>query len=232
METRKLADDSDATTNLGAHTKPSGGARDLEPPVPVHHDVFSGMEDAVIPKDVVRQIAARRAKNPVRHLHHHAFRCRNAEETRHFYEDILGLPMTIAMVLDRKYTQGGKNFCHLFFELGDGSALAFFDCTGDLISRGYEPDTGMDHHIALQVEGDDVLDEFKRRLAAANVPTMLLDHGVYHSLYFNDPNGLNLELLATTPITMEHECKSTIVARRELRTWMQRVHPESPASQA
>jgi catechol 2,3-dioxygenase-like lactoylglutathione lyase family enzyme len=204
--------------------EPKPDAGQLKPPVPTHADVFSGMEDVILPKDVLRQIAIRRAKNPVRHLHHHAFRCRNAEETRHFYEDILGLPMTIAMVLDRHYTPGGKNFCHLFFELGDGSALAFFDCTGDLISRGYAPDTGMDHHIALEVESDEVLKDFEQRLTAANIRTMLVDHLVYHSLYFNDPNGLNLELVTTTPITDEHERKSTTVARRELATWMKHVH--------
>lgn len=204
-------------------------ATTMEPVVPSHKDVFSGLEDVVIPKDIVRQIAIRRAKNPIRNLHHHAFRCRNAEETRHFYEDVLGLPMTTAMIMDRDFTPGKPNFCHLFFELGDGSALAFFDCTGNLISRGYEPDTGMDHHVAIEVEGHHVVEEFKQRLAAANIPMKYIDHDVYHSLYFNDPNGLNLEIMTTTPITEEHERKSTLATRRELALWMQKVHPETAA---
>src|SRR6266478_3770702 len=127
-----------------------------------HNKVYGGFEGVEIPKDLDRKIAERRSQNHTKRLHHHAFRCRNAEETRHFYEDILGLPLTQTVIKNRNFTPGKSNFCHLFFELGDGSALAFFDCTGGLISRGYEPDTGWDHHIALEVEGDHVIEEFKR----------------------------------------------------------------------
>ena len=33
------------------------------------------------------------APAPIHQLHHYAYRAKDAEETRHFYEDILGLPV-------------------------------------------------------------------------------------------------------------------------------------------
>jgi len=196
----------------------------LNPETSAYDKVFAALQGVSLPKDILRQIGVRRAGNPIRNLHHHAFRCRNAEETRHFYEDILGLPLTQTVIKNRNFTPGKSNFCHLFFELGDGSALAFFDCTGGLISRGYEPDTGWDHHIALEVEGDQVIDAFKRRLESAGVPTIYTNHEVYHSLYFNDPNGLNLELVTKSPSTDEYERKAPQVAHQQLELWMNKVH--------
>ena len=71
-------------------------------------------------------------------LHHWAFRCRYSEETRHFYEDILGLPLAAAVFHERVPSTG--EYCpyyHIFFELADGSYVAFFDL---LDGKGYTPD--------------------------------------------------------------------------------------------
>ena len=38
---------------------------------------------------------------PINGLHHFAYRCRDAEETRHFYEDLLGLPLVHVIRQDR-----------------------------------------------------------------------------------------------------------------------------------
>jgi glyoxylase I family protein len=61
-------------------------------------------------------------------LNHYAFRCRNAEETRHFYEDVLKLPLAATVYHDTVPSTGAyQPYFHIFFELGDGSFLAFFD---------------------------------------------------------------------------------------------------------
>src|SRR5712671_985814 len=64
---------------------------------------------------------------PIRGLHHWAYRCRDAEETRHFYEDLLGLPLVHVVTADHVSTGKSTPFAHVFFELADGSCIAFFD---------------------------------------------------------------------------------------------------------
>jgi len=61
-------------------------------------------------------------------LHHYAYRCRNAEETRSFYEDLLGLPLAHVIQADSVPSTGASDpYVHLFFEFTDGSYIAFFD---------------------------------------------------------------------------------------------------------
>src|SRR5258708_14822267 len=162
--------------------------------------VYGGFEGVEIPKDLDRKIAERRSQNHTKRLHHHAFRCRNAEETRHFYEDILGFPLVQAVIQNRAFgSLNENNFCHIFFELADRSALAFFDCTRALVTRDYEPGTGFDHHVALYVASDDDLDYYKKRLDAANSPNHYVDYNGYNSLDANNPNSLNIEFRANHP---------------------------------
>ena len=42
----------------------------------------------------------------IRKLHHNAYRCRDSEQTRAFYEDFLGLPLTEA--LEIRETKSGR----------------------------------------------------------------------------------------------------------------------------
>ena len=60
-------------------------------------------------------------------VHHAAFRCRDAEQTRWFYEEVLGLPLAAAMVFDALPGTGKESqYMHLFFELGDGNFTQVF----------------------------------------------------------------------------------------------------------
>lgn len=133
-------------------------------------------------------------------LHHFAWRCRDAEETRHFYEDILGLPLVHVIRADNVPSTG--EYCpyvHVFFELGDGSSIAFFDL-GDNVAAEPSPNTpGWVNHLALQVPDLNALERARRRLLDAGIgvigPT---DHHFVQSIYFHDPNGIRLELTART----------------------------------
>lgn len=129
-------------------------------------------------------------------LNHLAYRCRDAEETRHFYEDVLGLPL--AHVIREDHVPSTGEYCpyvHLFFKLGDGSYIAFFDL-GDGKASAPDPATpAWVNHVALTVPSLDTLLRFKGRLATAGIEVLgPTDHGFVKSIYFFDPNGVRLEL--------------------------------------
>jgi catechol 2,3-dioxygenase-like lactoylglutathione lyase family enzyme len=131
-------------------------------------------------------------------LHHFAYRCRDAEETRRFYEDILGLPLVMTMKLDRvPSTDEYCPYVHIFFEMADGSCIGFFDL-GDNTKPLPSPNTPpWVNHLALKMASvADVL-AAKARLEAAGVAVLgVTDHGFVQSIYFFDPNGIRLELTA------------------------------------
>ena len=88
---------------------------------------------------------------PVLGLHHSAYRCRDAEETRHFYEDILGLPLVHVVTADHVEHRQHSPFAHVFFELTDGSCIAFFDL-GDNVEADPSPNTpAWVNHFAMKV---------------------------------------------------------------------------------
>jgi catechol 2,3-dioxygenase-like lactoylglutathione lyase family enzyme len=136
---------------------------------------------------------------PIRQLHHFAWRCRDAEETRRFYEDLLGLPLVHVIRNERVPSTGANDpHLHLFFELHDGSCVAFFDL-GDDQAADPSPNTpAWVNHLALRVDSLEALDAAAKRLTEAGVKVLgPVDHdGYVHSIYFFDPNGIRLELTA------------------------------------
>ena len=138
------------------------------------------------------------APAPIQQLHHYAYRCRDAEETRHFYEDILGLPLYHIIQSDVVPSTG--EFCpytHLFFRLQDGSCIAFFDL-GDDEPALPSPNTPLwVNHISFRVDTVQALVDMKARLQAEGFEVLgVTDHHIFKSIYFFDPNGVRLELTA------------------------------------
>lgn len=135
----------------------------------------------------------------VRGLHHFAWRCRDAEETRAFYEDLIGLPLVHVIRLDRVPSTG--EYCpyvHLFFEMSDGSNIAFFDLGDGQCAAPSANTPAWVNHIALRVDSLAGLEAMKARLQAAGVEVLgPVDHHFVKSIYFFDPNGFRLEF--TTP---------------------------------
>lgn len=131
-------------------------------------------------------------------LHHFAHRCRDAEETRHFYEDLLGLPLYHLIQSDRVPSTGELcPYTHVFFRMADGSFVAFFDL-GDDVAAAPSPNTpAWVNHLALRVQSVEALGLIKARLEAAGVEVIgVTDHHIFKSIYFFDPNGIRLELSA------------------------------------
>lgn len=138
------------------------------------------------------------APAPIQQLHHYAYRAKDAEETRHFYEDILGLPMYHIIQSDIVPSTG--EYCpytHFFFRLQDGSFIAFFDL-GDDEAALPSPNTPLwVNHVSFRVDNVQALLDMKARLEAHGVEVLgVTDHHIFKSIYFFDPNGVRLELSA------------------------------------
>jgi glyoxylase I family protein len=136
---------------------------------------------------------------PVHGLHHIAYRCRDAEETRRFYEDLLGLPLVHVVRADNVGSTGEYcPFIHLFFELTDGSSVAFFDLGDNQAVEPWPNTPRWVNHLALRVGSEAEVDEAKRRLEAAGIEVLgpATHDGFVRSIYFFDPNGIRLELTA------------------------------------
>ncbi|MFZ3119436.1 MAG: VOC family protein [Variovorax sp.] len=147
-------------------------------------------------------------------LHHFAYRCRNAEETRHFYEDVLGLPMAAAVTHDNVPSTGEYSpYFHIFFEMGDGSYIAFFDLLDDQASLPDPATPSWVNHLALEVDSLEALEAYKKRLLAAGVDVLgVVDHKWFNSIYFFDPNGIRLELVQRTAPVEEMQRKHRVAA--------------------
>lgn len=136
----------------------------------------------------------------IKGLHHNAYRCRDAEETRKFYEDFLGLPLVNAFRIEETMTgrrTGGVGVLHAFFQLDDGSSLAFFEAPH--MPFEFKDQHDFDLHIALEVEPDVLEAMFERGKREGREVRGISDHKFIRSIYFRDPNGYVIELTAKVP---------------------------------
>ena len=152
-------------------------------------------------------------------LHHNAYRCRDSEETRRFYEDFLGLPLSGTLELTETKSGGrATQTLHTFFRLDDGSFLAFFE-TADM-PFDFKAQHDFDLHIALEVARP-VLSVMLAKGKAEGVETRgISDHGFIDSIYFRDPNGYVIELSAKRPDHDSQMDPSTNRARETLQRWV------------
>ncbi len=134
-------------------------------------------------------------------IHHSAFRCRDAEETRAFYEDVLGLPVAAALAFEEEPGSGKAHpYVHIFFRMPDGNYIAFFDAPDSAKPEHFRPAHGFDRHIAFEADTVAQLADWKARLEAAGVACFgPIDHHFVKSLYMWDPNGLQVEITAREP---------------------------------
>jgi catechol 2,3-dioxygenase-like lactoylglutathione lyase family enzyme len=135
-------------------------------------------------------------------LHHVAYRCLDAEQTRAFYTDLLGLKFAAALVQDYVPSIAREEpHNHIFFEMADGSFIAFFDILHDTGPAGpLSPDWAQ--HLALEMESHREAEALSARLRAAGVKVIgPVSHGMCDSWYFYDPNGHRLEMAVRTDST-------------------------------
>jgi catechol 2,3-dioxygenase-like lactoylglutathione lyase family enzyme len=126
----------------------------------------------------------------IKGLHHNAYRCRDSEETRAFYEDFLGLGLVSAFKI-----QEGRAL-HTFFAMEDGSCLAFFEAPG--MPFEFKRQNDLDLHIALGVDAATFESMLQKGRDEGREVRGPVDHGFCRSVYFRDPNGYVIELTADT----------------------------------
>ncbi len=140
-------------------------------------------------------------------IHHVAYRCNDAKETVNFYRDLLGMEFKLAIAEDKVPSTGEPDpYMHVFMDAGSGNVLAFFELPNS-------PKMDRDHntpewvqHIAFEVGSHEELMTYKGKIEAAGLEVLgPINHGVFDSIYFFDPNGHRLELAANkgTPAQMQ-----------------------------
>lgn len=150
----------------------------------------------------------------IKGLHHAAYRCRNSEETRAFYEDFLELKFAHALKIELTQTGRDAAVLHTFFEMGDGSFLAFFEEPNAAFD--FKDQRDFDLHIALEVDAPELQRMFDKGKSAGVETRGISDHGFIDSIYFRDPNGYVIELSAKKG---DADADRTAEARRILADW-------------
>jgi glyoxylase I family protein len=132
--------------------------------------------------------AGERPATTVRGVHHLAMICSDVEQTIQFYQEVLGFPL-VELFENRDY----KGSTHFFLDIGNGNLLAFFDFPGLGLKPGVES-IGSVQHVAISIESEQ-FEMLKGRLDAQGVEYLGPDRGLSGSMYFKDPNGIQIELL-------------------------------------
>ena len=158
-------------------------------------------------------------------LHHHAFTVRDQEVNRRFIEDVLGIPL-VATWCERTFRKEvGRviDYCHTFYEMADGGALAFFQWGDEEAWEKNRPIFHESHagswHLALKV-GRKTFDDIEQRLKAAEVHHWITDHGYCLSLYVFTPDRLRLEFVIDAPDAEEIAAMRRKDAHTELKRWL------------
>ena len=153
----------------------------------------------------------------IKGLHHNAYRCRDSEETRKFYEDFLGTPLAGTLEIKETKTGGETNALHTFYELDDGSYLAFFEVPDKPFE--FKDQHDYDLHIALEVTPAALQKMFEKGKAAGIETRGISDHEFIDSIYFRDPNGYVVELTAKRENHGEAMNRENNGAREKLDAW-------------
>ena len=152
-------------------------------------------------------------------LHHNAYRCRDSEETRSFYEDFLGLPLAEAYEIRETRTGRKTDTLHTFYRLDDGSFLAFFEAPDRPFD--FKDQHDYDMHIALEVDYAELAPMMEKGKKAGIETRGVSDHDFIHSIYFRDPNGYVIELTAKRPHHAEAVDPQKNGARQKLDAWQE-----------
>jgi catechol 2,3-dioxygenase-like lactoylglutathione lyase family enzyme len=134
----------------------------------------------------------------LKRIHHVAYRCRDAKETVEFYRKHLGMAFKLAIAEDRVPSTGEEDpYMHVFLDAGMGNVLAFFELPNSLDMDRDRNTPEWVQHIAFEVSDFEELIATRDRLVAAGIEVIgPVNHGIFDSIYFFDPNGHRLELAA------------------------------------
>ena len=136
----------------------------------------------------------------IQRIHHVAYRCINAKETVAFYQQMLGMDFKLAIAEDKvPSTQAPDPYMHVFLDAGNGNVLAFFELPNSPVMSRDANTPEWVQHIAFELENLEALMSAKATLQAAGIEVLgPINHTIFKSIYFFDPNGHRLELAVNT----------------------------------
>ncbi len=155
------------------------------------------------------------------HVHHTALRCLDAEQTKWFWHEVMGLKIAGAVkITEDPGTKQPCNYLHIFFETGDGNFIAFFDDPATLRSEHKHKKHPFDFHIALEVDSMDELLAWQKHINEKGVQCLgPVNHDFVHSIYMFDPNGLNVEITVRDAQHDQILAHEAAIADEVLKTW-------------
>ncbi|MCY3813450.1 MAG: VOC family protein [Gammaproteobacteria bacterium] len=156
----------------------------------------------------------------LKRIHHVAYRCNDAKETVDFYRQALDMRFMLAFAENEVPSTGAPDpYMHVFLDAGMGNVLAFFELP-NAPPMGKDPATpDWVQHIAFEVAIREELDAAKVRLETMGLEVIgPVDHGLFDSIYFFDPNGHRLEL-ACNKGTADDVARAESVAEAMLEEW-------------
>jgi len=170
---------------------------------------------------------------PITNTQHTAYRCRDAEQTRWFYEDVLGLKLAAALAFEEHSGVEGlpRKYMHLFFGMSDGNLVAFFDDPEHVSADYFDVKMdGFNSHMAMEVEDMDALLAMQKRIRDAGVTCLgPLDHGFADSIYFYDPNNVQMELICKKGNYGEIMAEAAEAAHDSIDEWCRKTRAQKEA---
>ena len=161
---------------------------------------------------------------PIR-LHHFGYVVKDQEKVRLFMEDVLGFPL-VATWTERtviRETGEAQEFCHTFYELDGGGALAFFQFADPTMYERTKPAVPAQisrfDHLALRVD-QRRYDALKQRLLTSGYQFREIEHGYCHSLYIHMEDGLDLEFTVDADDIDDTMVERRGTARQDLQRWL------------
>ena len=164
----------------------------------------------------------------IKGLHHSAYRCRDSEETRRFYEDFLGLPLAHTLEIRETKTGRKTETLHTFYRMDDGSCIAFFEAPD--MPFTFKEQKDFDLHIALEVDEATLERMFEKGKKTGIETRGISDHHFIRSIYFRDPNGYLIELTAKVKGRESEMDPKQNRAREKLDAWTKAKHAPAAAN--
>jgi catechol 2,3-dioxygenase-like lactoylglutathione lyase family enzyme len=157
-------------------------------------------------------------------LHHNAYVTRDMEATRKFYEEVIGLPLIATWSESDELFGAVRTYCHCFFGLGDGGALAFFQFEKPEDQEQFGPKMPFSpfHHIALNVDAEtqQAIEDRLKKGGYKEPESFVLEHGYCRSVYATDPNGLIVEFTLDAPNATSINATRRTQAHADLKKWL------------
>ena len=156
-------------------------------------------------------------------LHHNARVVKDHERTRQFYQDVIGMPLVATWAEIGQFPDFPEriiSYCHTFYGLADGGALAFFGFADSDVYEVYKAkaQSGF-NHLAVAVSAESQA-QIKQKLEQAGYKTTFIDHGYCQSLYVSDPDEMTLEFTADPKNAAEIGEWQAKTARETLAKWI------------